>query len=149
MGCGALIASSYPATSGAMMTFPRLKLGRTAFLLALLAMPVAGYAQAPATPKTVAPAAKAATPEEKTAPPAQAPGQAPTDPAAKASGLAPGGAPAPGGDEPAEAADRSIERMKSRINEFEARTDVAPDIRDRHCVGPLKGSPTGVRTHRR
>jgi potassium efflux system protein len=138
-----------------MMTFPRLKLGRTAFLLALLAMPVAGYAQAPATPKTVAPAAKAATPEEKTAPPAQAPGQAQTDPAAKASGPAPGGAPAPGGDEPAEAADRSIERMKSRIKEFEARTDVAPDIRDqalallRTALGHLEAASASAASAKR
>src|SRR5688572_9381904 len=138
-----------------MMTFPRLKLGRTAFVLVLLAMPVAGYAQAPATPKTVAPAAKAATPEEKTAPPTQAPGQAQTDPAAKASGPAPGGAPAPGGDEPAEAADRSIERMKSRIKEFEARTDVAPDIRDqalallRTALGHLEAASASAASAKR
>lgn len=109
-----------------MMTFSRLKLGRLAFLLALLAMPLgAAHAQAPATPKAATPAEKAAAPADKAAPPASATQPAPADPAAKPA------TPAVGGEEPADAgADRAIERTKARIQELEARTDVAPDIRD-------------------
>ena len=136
-----------------MMIFPRLKLGRSAFLLALLAMPVAGYAQAPAAPETAA--AKAVAPAEKAAPPARAPGAAQTDSAAKAAVPAPGTAPAPGGDEAVEAADRAIERMKSRIKEFEARTDIAPDIRDqalallRTALGHLEATSASAASAKR
>ena len=50
-----------------MTTSAHLKLGRIAFLFALLAMPVASHAQAPATPKAAAPAIKGAAPRESSA----------------------------------------------------------------------------------
>ena len=136
---------------GAMMTFPRLKLGRCAFLLALLAMPLASHAQAPTAPTTAAPAAKAAAPAEKGAPAGSTPRPDQADPAAKQT------VPTPGSDEAAEAAgpDRAIERMKTRIQELEARTDVAPDIRDqalaqlRNALGHLEAASASAATAKR
>jgi len=136
---------------GAMMTFPRLKLGRCAFLLALLAMPLASYAQAPTAPTTAAPAAKAAASAEKGAPAGSTPRPDQADPAAKQT------LPTPGSDEAAEAAgpDRAIERMKTRIQELEARTDVAPDIRDqalaqlRNALGHLEAASASAATAKR
>ncbi len=136
---------------GDMMTFPRLKVGRCAFLLALLAMPLASYAQAPTAPTKAAPAAKAVAPAEKAAPPELTPRPAQADPAAKPA------EPAPGGEEAAEAAgpDRSLERMKARIQELEARTDVAPDIRDqalaqlRTALGHLEAASASAATAKR
>ena len=51
-------------------------------------------------------------------------------PAAPGAGAPAAAAPAPGTDEATEASERAIERIKTRIQELEARTDVAPDIRD-------------------
>lgn len=122
-----------------MIRFPSLKLGRAASLLALLAMPIAAYAQAPAAPKAApAPAAaKGAAPAEKAPPADVAPKAAqPSDATTKAGG------PAAAPDESAEqsaGADRSIERTKSRIKELEARTDVAPEIRDQ-ALGMLRNA---------
>ena len=133
---------------GAMMTFPRLKLERCAFLLALLAMPLVSHAQAPTAPNTAAPAAKSTAP----APKAPAPATAPADPATKAPAPA---APAPTADEATEASDRAIERMKARIQELEARTDVAPDIRDqaiaqlRNALGQLEAAAASLAAAKR
>src|SRR5688572_912970 len=98
----------------------RLKMGRCALLLSLLAMPAASYAQAPPAPKPVAPAEKAAPAQLAPRPPQAGPTAKPAE------GVQ-------GGEESAEAAagpERAIERTKARIQELEARTDVAPDIRD-------------------
>lgn len=126
-----------------MITFPFLKLGRAASLLALLAMPIAAHAQTPAAPKAAQPAAQGA----KSAPPAPAvPAEkAPeagqkvvphSDGAAKAGEAA---APADDASEQSTGVDRSIERTKSRIKELEARTDVAPEIRDQ-ALGMLRAA---------
>ena len=50
-----------------MTTFAHLKLGRIAFLFALLAMPVASHAQATATPKAAAPAVRVRAHRESSA----------------------------------------------------------------------------------
>lgn len=99
--------------------------------LALLAAPFASLAQTPPpAPKPVAPAAPAAAPAP--AAPAVAPAPTPA-PATKDGTAATPPAPQQAPDAAAEAAaapDRFIERSKSRIQELEARTDVAPAIRD-------------------
>lgn len=112
-----------------MMTFSRSSLGRGVFALALFVFSAASYAQAPAqappAPKGAAPAAKAAPPAAPAAP-AAAPQQPKDGAADKAAGT-------PEGQEAAEATsgpERSIERAKARIQELEARTDVAPAIRE-------------------
>ncbi len=107
-----------------MMTFSCLKFVRGALALALLALPIAASAQAPA-PAPV-PAAKSAPPAAK--PPATAPLAAPE--AAAPAGQPDPNAKAPGEESPEAAAGRAIERTKAKIQELEARTDVAPDIRD-------------------
>jgi potassium efflux system protein len=139
-----------------MTTFPHLKLGRIAFLLALLSMPVASHAQAPPAPKAAAPAVKGAAPVQKAAPPAQ---QGTADPVAKeavpTAGAPAAAAPAPGNDETTEASDRTIERMKTRIQELDARTDVAPDIRDqalaqlRNALGQLEAASASAAAAKR
>lgn len=115
--------------------------------LALIALAQSVWAQAPA-PAPAAPAPKqgpaAAAPQQPpaaqqqpapAAQPAQDGAQAPTQPAAPpaadAAG-APGAAPdgKQGDGEPANAAERAVERAKSRIQEFEGRSDVAPAVRD-------------------
>jgi potassium efflux system protein len=115
-----------PRYSGSMMTSNRPVLGRAAFLLALLTAPL--LMQAPAHAQAPAPAPAAAGPAQKAAqPPASGAQPQPVAPAAK-----PGEA-APAADDQTDAntaGDRAIERMKTRIKELEARTDVAPDIRD-------------------
>lgn len=142
-----------------MMTFLRMKLGRAAFLLALLAMPAASFAQAPAAPKAAAPAENAAAPAEKTVAPAAT--AAPTQPAAQpapADAAAKPAAPAASGEESAEAAaapDRAIERTKTRIQELEARTDVPPDVRDqaiallRNALGHLEAASASTAAAKR
>ncbi|HYD15042.1 MAG TPA: hypothetical protein VEA77_01445, partial [Hyphomicrobium sp.] len=141
------------------MTFLRLSLGRGALALALLAAPSWSLAQAPApapAPKAAAPATvpapqpaqpaqaappptapaaqKAAPPATQAAPPAaQAAPGAPQQAAPAAAPAAPAGqpgAPAPESKDDSQGPDRAIERTKSRIQELEARTDVAPGIRD-------------------
>ena len=82
-----------------------------ALLVALLAMPVSSYAQAP-------PATKAGAPADQSVPRAISPGPPRADPTANESAEAPAGP------------ERAIERTRLRIQELEARTDVAPAIRD-------------------
>ena len=82
-----------------------------ALLVALLAMPVSSYAQAP-------PATKAGAPADQSVPRAISPGPPQADPTANESAEAPAGP------------ERAIERTRLRIQELEARTDVAPAIRD-------------------
>jgi potassium efflux system protein len=126
-----------------MMTFSRLSLGCGALALALLAMPVASDAQTPPAAPLPAPAAKAA-------PVQKAPAPAPSDkkavtPAPAVSPATPQATPVPpqqatpeatpveqpaGETAEAPAPERGIERAKTRIQELEARTDVAPAIRD-------------------
>jgi len=144
------------------MTTSRNSLGRIAFLFALLAMPLPSYAQAPATAKDTA-AAKSAAPADGAATPAPAPQAQPgaaADPAANPGAPAAGApaaaaTPAPGADEPAEPGDRAIERMKGRIKELEARTDVAPDIRDqaiaqlRNALGQLEAASASAAAGKR
>lgn len=119
-----------------MMTFSRLSLGCGAMVLALLAVPVASVAQAPAAPPAASakePAGKAvqpapvAPPAPAAAPAADAPRAAPADSAAQPAGAAEEKNDAA---EAAPAPERGIERTKTRIQELEARTDVAPAIRD-------------------
>ncbi|HEX2839850.1 mechanosensitive ion channel domain-containing protein [Hyphomicrobium sp.] len=95
-------------------------------------------AQQAAPPATAAPAQKAApppAPQQAASPPAPnqnppaqvAPAQAQPAPAAPADQQQPAAEPA---EAPAAGPERSIERAKARIQELEARTDVAPAIRD-------------------
>jgi potassium efflux system protein len=138
------------------MTFSRLSLRGFAIALAVLATSATSFAQAPlvqetappkkqAAPvnKTVAPAPvqaqapAAAQPTAQPQPAAKAPPQAPPAPAqtapAAAAPAANPAAPVENKDEAQEAASgpaRAIERAKARITELEARTDVAPAIRD-------------------
>ncbi|MEI9899382.1 MAG: hypothetical protein WDN31_03775 [Hyphomicrobium sp.] len=67
-----------------MMTF-QLKLGRSAFLLALLAMPLTSHAQSPTAAKPVAPADKTAAPAANRLRQRLQQAGAQADPAAKAS----------------------------------------------------------------
>jgi potassium efflux system protein len=131
-----------------MMTLLRLSLGCGALALAFGAATLNADAQTP----PASPAAKT-QPTEK----APAPNGAPATTAPGAA--APQGAPAPAGaaepsnaqkdgaaEAPASGAERAIERARARIQELEARTDVAPAIRDqaltllRTAVGQLEAA---------
>src|SRR4029079_6305444 len=125
-----------------MTKFSHLGLRRGALLLALLAMPLTSYAQTPLAPK-------AAAPVEKTVPSAPAPKPPQGDPTAKPTegvGMREDSAEAPVGPE------RAIERTRSRLQELEARTDVAPDIRDqaiallRSALGHLEAASASAAT---
>lgn len=124
-----------------MMTFSRSKLACGVIALAMLLVPAVASAQdAPATkaPAPAAPPAPAPAPAPAGAPPAATP--APADKAAPADAPAPkadtaepsGQAPAAQEGEagPPPGPERAIERVKSRIAELEARTDVAPAVRE-------------------
>lgn len=119
---------------------PRLSLARSvALLLAfVLTGPVLAQAPPPAAPQPAQKAAPAAAPAQ----PAPAPG---ASPAAAPPPAAPAASPAPGtpAEQPAAdaapkaevtdaqtASERALERAKARIQELEARTDVAPAVRD-------------------
>ncbi len=120
--------------------------------LAIVALAQGVLAQAPAPTPAPAPAAPAQKKAPAAAPAAQAPAQPPPpaqpaqdgaqapaqpapaqQPATDAAAGAPGAAPDDGkqGDgEPANSAERAVERAKSRIQELEGRSDVAPAVRD-------------------
>ncbi len=130
-----------------MMTFLLSKLGRSAFLISVLVMPIAALAQAPAPAPAQAQSAPAA---EEVKPAAAQPGQAAPPPKNDNAAAA--------GEEPTEAAtgtDRAIERTKSRIKELEARTDIAPDIRDqaiallRTALGHLEAASASAASAKR
>ena len=106
------------------MTFPRLKL--SCGVIALAMQFVAAIAMAQDAPPPDAPPPPAAAP-------AQAQEPAPASPAAPdtaPSETEPSPAAQEGEAGPASGADRAIERVKSRIGELEARTDVAPAVRE-------------------
>jgi potassium efflux system protein len=109
---------------------PRLSLARGVALLMAFVLSAPAFAQAPqpAAPQpSQKSAAPAPAPAEKAAQPAPAPATpAPPAPQAPADGAAPKeeATDAPSG------AERALERAKTRIQELEARTDVAPAIRD-------------------
>ncbi len=101
---------------------PRLSLARGVALLAAFALSAPAFAQAPA-PAPPQPSQKAAAPAGKAAQP-----PAPAAPAASKTPLD-AAAPKEEGDAPS-GAERALERAKARIQELEARTDVAPAIRE-------------------
>lgn len=132
---------------------PRLSLARGVALLLAFALTAPASAQAPppAAPPPAQKAAPAAAPAQPapapaTAPPAAAP--PPSAPAAAPAPAAPAAQPAPAApgapaEQPAAdaapkaevtdaqtASERALERAKARIQELEARTDVAPAVRD-------------------
>jgi potassium efflux system protein len=120
-----------------MKNFPS-KLGRVAFLLSLLPTLVLAQ-EAPVAPQPPAPVEQ---PGAKTTPPG-------SEAAAES---------APAGEEQNEAAvgaERAIERTKARIKELEARSDVAPDIRDqaiaqlRTALGHLEAASASSQTAKR
>lgn len=93
------------------------------------AQPAPAPAAAPQAAPPPAPAPGAAAPAPAPAAPALPGAAAPAAPAADAAPKA-GEAPADGKDEAQPPTDRGLERIKARIAELEARTDVAPGIRD-------------------
>ena len=131
----------------------------TSILLAQTAPPP--QPQAAPAPKTVAPAPTA--PAAKPAPPPATAAPAPAAAAPPAAGAAPPqpqsqpqaqGAPADKGQDAAQQdgsdaqspADRALERAKTRIQEIEARTDIAPGVRDealallRNALGQIEAA---------
>jgi len=131
-----------------MITSRHARAGLGALLLGLLAMSLPGHGQTPPAPapkapapavQAPAPAAQKGQPAANTAP-VPAPQNPPSGPAGEATGTK--------DDNAAEAAgpDRAIERAKARIQDVEARTDLAPAIRDqaltllRNALGQLQAA---------
>jgi potassium efflux system protein len=105
------------------------------------AAPPAGAApQGQAAPAPQQPGAPAAAPGTQPAQPGQPADAAPTQPESA---------------DPATAADRAVERMKARIQELEARTDIAPAIRDqaltllRNAQGQLEAASSNAASAKR
>ena len=105
-----------------MVVLSRLNFRCGAIALAFLAMPAPSFAQAPSAAQT-GPARNSAAPADKAAAPSP-PTPTQDAPAAKSS------EPAEPQPDATSGVDRAVERAKSRIQELEARTDVAPAIRD-------------------
>ena len=127
-----------------MITFSRLSLARGAAVIAALLVSASALAQSPpAAPQPAPPAKKAAAPAEKAAPPAPAPAAAPAPPGAPPAADA---APKDQAIDAQTASERALERAKERIQELEARTDVAPAIREqaltllRTAVGQIEAA---------